>query len=438
MITALSRLLGNDTEPSRPRIEPTVHLPTRAEQPVVYLSDPVDKWEGLFGLGLSQSFGPPISERTAMACSAVFRCVQILAGITATLPLKVYRRTADGREEVAGDRLSEMLRKRPNRNGPLSSYAWREMWMVNMLLWGNHYSIIRYDNAGRIIAFEVVMPWAVEVLRSQGRNFYRCLLEDGRVETVHQDDMIHIAGPGFDGIKGLSRIAAFARNSIALASVAEQQSGRTFENASRPSGFMEVPPNISEPAFRRMKAQFGADHAGWENSGRVIWGDVGSKYTPFQISAEDIAMIETRRFQIADISRFYGIPLHMLNETEKSTSWGTGISEQTLGLLIFTVDPDLSRIEAELNMKLFLPGDDRYVEYDRDALLAMDPVKAAEVAKSEVAMGGLLINEWRRKKNRPPVEGGDVPLINSTNIPLKQAIEGRPQQQPAAQPGAAA
>lgn len=436
MIAAISRLLGNAEPSPRIRLEPTVHLPTSAEAaPVVYSSDPAEKWSALFGIGGGQSFGPPISERTAMACSAVFRCVQILAGITSTLPLKIYRRTAVGREEVSGDRLSEMLRKRPSRNGPLSAYAWREMWMVNMLLWGNHYSIIRHDNAGQIIAFEPVMPWQVEVLRSKGRNYYRCQLEDGRTEVINQDDMIHIAGPGFDGIKGVSRITAFARNSIALSAVAEQQSGKTFENASRPSGFMEVPAGIKPESFKRMQAQFRADHAGWENAGRVVFGDVGSKYTPFQISAEDIAMIETRRFQIADISRFYGVPLHLLNETEKSTSWGSGIGEQTQGLLIFTVDPDLSRIEAELNMKLFLPGDDRYVEFDRDALLAMDPVKAAEVARSEIASGTMLINERRRHKNRPPVEGGDVPLINSTNIPLKLALEGRQPPRPP-QPGA--
>lgn len=435
MISALSRLLGNTPAPPRLRVEPTFQPLASLESAAVHLADPVEAWQAMFGLGGGQSFGPLISERTAMACSAVFRCVQLLSGVVANLPLKIYRRTATGREEVTGDRLSEMLRKRPDRGRPLSAFAWRELWMVNMLLWGNHYSIIRYDNAGRIVGFEAIMPWCVEVLRSKGRNFYRCLLEDGRIEVVNQDDMIHIVGPGFDGMKGISRIASFARNSVALSTLAEQQSGRTFENAARPSGFMEVPSGIKPDAFKRMKAQFQADQAGWDNAGRVIFGDVGSKYTPFQISAEDIAMIETRRFQIADISRFYGVPLHLLNETDKATSWGTGLAEGTQGLLTFTVDPDLSRIENELNMKLFLPGDDRYVEFDRDALLGMDPVKAAEVARSEIASGTLLINERRRHKNRPPVDGGDVPFINSTNIPLSLAMTGRGTA-PAPAPGA--
>src|ERR1019366_2823762 len=103
---------------------------------------------------------------------------------------------------------------------------------------------------------------------------------------------------------------------------------------------------------------------------------------------------------------------HLLNETTGTTSWGTGLSEQTLAFLIYTIDPDLGRIEAELNYKLFY-GTNFYVEFDRDALLAMDPVKAADVAGKEISTGVLLINERRRHKNRPPVENGDQPLINS-------------------------
>lgn len=431
MLESLSRMLGIGSPPPAQRVEPTFDLRANISG-TVNLSDPPEAWQAMFGTG-GQSFGPAISEHSSMACSAVFRSVQMLSGITANLPLKVYRRTADGREEVGSDRLTEMIRRRPNRNGPMSAFAWRELWMVNMLLWGNHYSIIRYDNAGRIVGFHPVMPWCVEVLRSGGRNFYRCQLEDGAIETVNQDDMIHIVGPGFDGIKGVSRIAGFARNAISLATVAEMQSGHTFENASRPSGFLEVPSAITAEGMKRLKAQFSNDHVGWGNSGRVMFGDVGSKYTPFQISAQDLAMIETRRYQIADISRFFGVPLHLLNETDKSTSWGTGIAEQTLAFLIFTMDPDLSRIEAELNMKLFMPGDDRYVEFDRDALLAMDPIKATEIAQMEISSGTMLINERRRQKNRPPVEGGDVPLINSTNIPLSAALAPKT---PPASPGA--
>jgi phage portal protein BeeE len=160
---------------------------------------------------------------------------------------------------------------------------------------------------------------------------------------------------------------------------------------------------------------------------RAREGRDDTTYTPFQMSQADLNTLEFRRYQVADISRFYGVPLHLLNETDKSTSWGSGLSEQTLAFLIYTLDPDLGRIESELNYKLF-DGTDYYVEFDRDALMAMDPVKAAQVAQTEISSGTLLINEYRRKKNRPPVANGDEPLVNSANVPLSKIV------QPGAQP----
>src|SRR5207253_1298542 len=124
--------------------------------------------------------------------------------------------------------------------------------------------------------------------------------------------------------------------------------------------------------------------------------------------------IELMRYGVADISRFYGVPLHLLNETDKATSWGSGLSEQTLAFLIFSFNPDLCRMENEINYKLLGGGGNYYAEFDRDALLEMDPAKAAEIAQKEIASGSLLINERRRHKNRPPVEHGDEPMINST------------------------
>lgn len=137
-----------------------------------------------------------------------------------------------------------------------------------------------------------------------------------------QDEMLHIPGPGFDGIKGLSRIQAFARGSIGLARTMEERTGRMHQNAALPSGVMQVPDKMSDPAFRRMQAQLKQNYAGVSNWGRTIIVDEGAKYTPFQLSPQDLKTIEARRYPVAHISRFFGVPLYLLNQTEKTTSWG--------------------------------------------------------------------------------------------------------------------
>jgi HK97 family phage portal protein len=432
------------------RQEPSVFAAS-PENPSTNLADPAQWLLDWSSGGQAGGFGPHVSERSAMCCSAIFRSVSLISGVAAGLPLKIYKRTAEGgRDEAPDHRLAQLFSVAPFPGRPMTSFVWRELWMVNELLWGNHYSIIRYDGAARIVGFEAVMPWDVEVYRVNNRNQYRCTLRDStlggsdgngavRIEWHDQDDVLHIPGPGFNGVVGLSRIRAYARNAVALSLVMEEQTGRVHENAARPSGLVSLDPKvkISPAGFARFKAQFNDNHAGRSNAGRVIFGDGDTKYTPFQMSQEDLNTLEFRRFQVADISRFYGVPLHLLNETDKSTSWGSGLSEQTLAFLIYTIDPDLSRIEAELNYKLFF-GTDYFAEFDRDALMAMDPLKAAQVAQTEISTGTLLINEFRRKKNRQPVAGGDRALINSTNVPLDKIEEkgAQPRQDPLTTPAA--
>src|ERR1700733_1444528 len=237
------------------------------------------------------------------------------------------------------------------------------------------------------------------------------------VVYINQEEMLHVVGQGFNNITGMSRVRSFARNAAALSQVLEDQEGYTHENSSNPSAFVTPGKKQSPEGFKRFKAQFDQRNTGRPNAGRVIYGDEGASYTAMQMRPIDLNSIEARRYQVADISRFFGVPLHLLNEVEKSTAWGSGLAEQTLAFKIWTLEPIFGRIEAELNMKLDL-GPGVFVRFDREERLAMNPQMAAEVARTEIASGTLLINEWRQKKHRPPVEHGDKPLINSTNVRL--------------------
>ncbi|MFT8795175.1 MAG: phage portal protein [Acetobacter orientalis] len=428
----LNRLFGGARLSPINRTEPQVFNAGNIENPSTPLSD-INTWSEFLGTpGAATDWMPHVRERTSMACSAVYRCVTLEAGVIAGLPLKIWKLSKDGaREEAPNHKLAPLLNVLPYPGRSLTAFCWRELWGLNLLLWGNHYSVVRYDGAARVIGFETFMPWQVNVVRIPevpGVNFYVCSHLDGTTETVLQEDMIHIPGPGFDGIKGLSRIQSFARASVGLAQTMEERTGRMHQNAALPSGVMQVPGKMTDPAFRRLKAQIEGNYSGVSKWGKTILVDEGAKYTPFQLSPQDLQTIEARRYQVADISRFFGVPLHLLNETDKTSSWGTGLSENTLAYMIFTLDADLKRIEGELNAKLFL-GTSFFVEFDREGLLSMDPQKAAAVTAQEISSGQLTINESRKKRNRPPVSGGDTVLVNSTNVPLEQQAV-RPQALP--------
>lgn len=403
----------------RDRAEPTFRAAS-PNNPSTSLANP-DAWL-LDWAGVNSTFGPPVSERSAMAVSAVYSCVALLAGLKAGTPLKVYQDVpGQGRVEMPDHRLSDRFNSTAMPGGALTSFAWREMWGVNEALWGNHYSVIRRDGAGRAIGFEPAYPWNTEIVPRNGRLAYGVTWADGRREWLDQENVLHFAGLGFDGVRGLSRIQAFARNGVALAKILEETVGHTHENAMAPSAMIELPPGITPAGKRQIEAYYSDVYAGRLNRGKPLYVDKDTKYQQLQMSQEDLNTIEFRRYQTGDICRFFRIPPHLIGEAAGTSAWGTGIEQLTIGFQKYTLEAEFQRIEAELNAKLLANGP-YYVRYDRESLLAMDATVAATVAQTEINSGVLTPNERRRQLHRPDVEGGDTPLVNSTMISLDRAL----------------
>ena len=300
----------------------------------------------------------------------------------------------------------------------MSAFIWKEFIVSNLMLAGNHLSVLERDNAARVIGL-LPVPWQqVEVSRVKGRNRYTIRFGDGR-EVIDQEDVLHVPGIGFDGIKGISPIQWAGRQAVGTAFALEEFVGRMHANSARPSGILEIPKGIKEEGLIRMMAEFAAMAAGLRNSGTVIPVDAGAKFTPMQLTLADAQTLESRRFQVADIARLFGVPPHMIGETDKTSSWGTGVEQQTIGFQIYNLEPELSRIEGEINRKLFKAP--FYCEFNREALTAMDAKTLSELYASAVNNAGMTPNEIRRKRNLPDLLGGDDLYIQGATVPLRLA-----------------
>jgi HK97 family phage portal protein len=188
----------------------------------------------------------------------------------------------------------------------------------------------------------------------------------------------------------------------------------------RPSAVYTLPKGINSDGQKRMIAEIESRHTGLANAGKPLFMDFGSDVKPGMMTPEDAQTIEQRRFQISDICRAFGVPPHMIGETDKTTSWGTGIEQQTLGFLKFNLDRDLCRIEGELNRKLFT-GTPFYAEYDREALNALDAMTTAQLYSIGVQNARYTPNEVRRKSNLPDMPGGNQLFIQGATIPITSA-----------------
>ncbi len=386
------------------------------ENPSTPLSNPAEWLVEWFGGGPTAS-GVTVSEETAIRCGAVYACVSLLAQSIASLPLHVYKRTDDGRTKAREHQLFGLLHDQPNLN--MTSAVCRELLMTHVLLSGNAYAVIGRNRAGRAVDLLPIFPHAVTVERKDGRLLYRVSLEDGGQEIFDQSDMIHVPGMMFNGVTGLSPISAF-RQAIGLALATEQYGAELFKNGARPGGVLEHPEALGKDARDNLRQSWQETYGGLSNAHKVAILEEGMTFKPLAMNSNDAQFLETRKFQVEEIARIFRVPLHLIAHVEKSTSWGSGIEQQSIGFVIYTLRPWLTKIEQELNRKLFERDADHYVEHDVNGLLRGDTKSQSEMYASAIQNAWMTPNEVRRTQNLPALPGGDGLLIQTNITPITQ------------------
>lgn len=356
--------------------------------------------------GVPAASGVTVNEVSAMRVTAVYACVRLIAGAIASLPLTVYRRTEQGRERVRND-LWWLLNEQPCP--AVSAAVFWEYLLAQMLLSGDALAEIERGRGGAICALIPLDSRSVGIRSIDGRlryEFYR----DGQWLGRDQDDILHIPGFGFDGTRGMSVIRHAAREAIGLALAAEGFSSRFFASGAHPDVALKVPGKMTQEQIDNLRRIWASKYGGAHNAGLPIVLTEGTDLKEVTLSAQDSQLIEARRFQVADIARAFGVPPHMVGETDKSTSWGSGIEQQGIGFVQYTLAPHLNRIEQEINRKCFRT-ERLFVEFNVEGLLRGDSKARAEYYTR--ALGGtqnpawMTPNEIRRLENLAPLAGGD-------------------------------
>lgn len=367
--------------------------------------------------GPSVSAGVPVNESSVLALSAAWACVNLLAGTIASLPLIVYRTGADGRREVArAHPLYRLLHDSPNYDQTAMDF-W-EGGVAALEIRGNMHA--RKERSGdRLIALHPIYDPSVR-REANGTIRYRWT-ENGRSYDEPQENVLHVRGFGGSPLGGLSTLT-HGRQVFGLSSAVNIAASITFANGVRPSLILSAPAERTLGERREAVEKALQDkHAGAMNAGRPMLLEGG--LTPHQISfsPEDAQMLQSRAFSVEEVCRLFGVPPHMIGHTEKSTSWGTGLEQQTLGFQKFTLRKRLKRIEQALMKQLLTPADrvaGVTIEFNLEGLLRGDSAGRATFYKDMTAMGAMTINEVRALENLPPVPGGDVPRMQAQNIPI--------------------
>jgi HK97 family phage portal protein len=347
--------------------------------------------------------GVSVSETKSMGMPAVWRAVTLNAGTAASLPLHVYRKGDTTREALTTGQSAALL------DSPHPDMTPFELWELgygHLQLWGNMYFRKLRNEFGQVVELWGIHPSQVKAGRDSksALKIYQVTDEYGYPEPLTDREILHVPGFGYDGVCGVSPIRA-ARQGLGLALAAEEYGARLFGNGSLASGILQTEQRLEQGAADALKARWLAKTAGLSHAHEPVILDSGAKFQQLTIPPEDAQFIESRRFQISEIGRLFGVPAFLMGETEKSTSWGTGLEQQAQGWVTFDLRRLLIRVEQRLTQ--MLRPSNVYARYSVEGLLRGDSSARAGFYRQMWELGVLSTNELRALEDRGPVEGGD-------------------------------
>ena len=364
-----------------------------------------DSWLNESVAGKSSS-GKSINVNTGLTFTAVYAAIRVLAESIAGLPLKVHQMDGTSSTPARSHPLYGLLHDTPS--GEQSSYAWRETIMGHVLTYGNGYSEIIRNGAGLPVAIFPIRPDRVSIARIDEKIVYVYTGHDSEPRPILADDIIHIAGLGFDGLQGYSPIRLF-REAIGMGLAAEEFGASFFGNAARPSGVLSHPGVLTPEAASRLRDSWGTMHKGSNKAGKVAILEEGMQWSHLSIPPEDAQFLQSRAFQVREIARIYRVPPHLLADLEGGASFAS-IEQMSIDFVQYSLRPWLIKWEQELMRKLLSDRTRFRIEHSADALLRGDTTTRYSAYKTGREGGWLSINDIRELEGMGSIAGGDAYL----------------------------
>lgn len=369
----------------------------RAEKRQVYAIGSTDPHfisvMGGYGPTLS---GVTVTEDSAMRNAAVWRAVNLTAGTVAGLPLKVYRDTPAGREELDHSLFDDPMYPE------LTWYEGIETLTASVLVWGDAYALKIYNEAGTRVARMLPLdPSTVTVRRDavtpenpSGKLFKIA----GLSEELTSAEILHIPGLSFDGVCGLSAVR-MAKETLGTAIAAEQVASKMFDSGLLNGGILQAEGDMSDEQAAEAKAQWQAKTRGTVRSYEVALLSAGWKFIPTQIPPDQAQWLESRHFSVSEIARLFGMPPALLFEYMDTGN----VEADKLGAqwLRFGLNALLRRIESRLSLHLLPRG--TFCEFVREGLLQGTPKEQADVHAAALAGKWMTPDEVRAMHNLPPL-----------------------------------
>ncbi len=373
-----------------------------------------DAWGGAVG-------GVAVTDKTALQVSTVLACVKVIADGCATPALHVYREVDDGRRQRATN-IPEyrLLARRPNEWQ--TSFEWRRMMTMHAALTGTGLSLkIRGDNR-RVRELIPVVPgrWDVrKVSRYDVR--YRCWDEFGLIGEFAPEDVFVLHNLQWDWHASLNAVS-LARTAIGLAIQTERSHIKFHENGVRPSGVYSVEGTLNAEQYERLTAHIKSKLSGPDKAGSPMVLDRSAKWVSTAMTGVDAQHLETRRMQVEEICRSYGVFPIIVGHSDKAATFAS--SEAFFSAHVRQTLAPWHRNWTQRIDEMLLDGSGPlFAEFDTRYLTAGAMKDRALWARTMAELGIYTRNELRDEEGMDPLPGLDEPLTPMNMTGSKPAAD---------------
>jgi len=373
------------------------------------------------------SSGVSVTKENAENISGVYSAVKVITDSISSLPIHIIKDNGTSKVKDKAHPVYPLLSREPN--SLMTSFVWRQILVPHILLWGNAYCIIEFAKGSyRPLSILPVHPSKVEVEIVDGVLMYTFKLES-KTFTLDQSNVLHFRGLGNE-VMGKSVIDVAADN-LGLGKASEQFGSKFFGNGASMTGVLSTDASLSDKAFNNLRTSFNDLHSGIANANKPLILEEGLKYTQTSIPPDAAQFLETRRFAIEDIARWFNIPPDKIGDLSRATF--SNLEQQNLNYVTNTLLPLTINIEEELNRKMLRDNEKNstYFKLNLDGLLRGDISTRVDSYAKLIQNGVMTPNEARTLEGMNPLEGLDTtwfqlntaPVINGTNQPQEDENE---------------
>lgn len=371
-----------------------------------------DAWSALTGGGASTA-GQRVTTDSMLRLSAVWACARLISQCIGSMPLSMYERTGGGKRVAQQHPLHMILHDQPNAD-TTAALHW-EATVAAMLLRGNARAE-KLMIGQRVVGLQFLHPARLVIRRNAaGQKTYWYTEINGRQREIPAARIWNVPGFSLDGVDGVS-VVGYGSGVFGAAQAAEAAASGTFARGLMPTTYFKYPKVLSKDQREDARDFIENRLSGAINAGKPAILEAEMDVGNIGIDPSDAQLLESRAFSVEEICRWFGVPPHMVGHSEKSTSWGTGIEQQVLGFLTFTLTPWLRRIEQAISKDLLSPAERLrfYPKFNVEGLLRADSAGRSAFYGAMVDKGIYTRDEVREKEDLPPMGGNAAVLMAQT------------------------